>query len=88
MLDQLRPRWRGFIGRTPVCAITSSCPNPPRPCGLARPQHFRHIQAKEPEVKRLFGYGELAGGLTPDWLTPQQAEELRTDIGARWGAGV
>jgi len=61
--------------------------NPPPPLNPTPtphpPQHFKHIQAKEPELMKLFGYGELAGGITPDWLSPQQADELRTDLGAR-----
>ena len=51
-------------------------------------QHFRHIQAKEPELMRTFGYPELssaaaAGAPPPDWLSPADAELLRTDTGAR-----
>lgn len=36
----------------------------------------------------MFGYGELAGGLTPDWLSAKQADELRTDLTKRCGAAV
>lgn len=47
-------------------------------------QHFRHIQAKEADLVRAFGYPELAGsGPTPDWLSPAHAELLRTDTDAR-----
>lgn len=46
-------------------------------------QHFKHIQAKESEIVRTFGYPEIAGGLTPDWLSAAQVEQLRTDVDAR-----
>ena len=46
-------------------------------------QHFRHIQAKEPELMRVFGYPEVAAGATPDWLSAADAELLRTDTDAR-----
>ncbi|GBF99636.1 DNA-directed RNA polymerase II subunit 1-like, partial [Raphidocelis subcapitata] len=51
--------------------------------GQQNVEHFKHIQAKEPEIRRLFGYGELADGRPVDWLSPDQAEQLRSDLAAR-----
>lgn len=44
-------------------------------------QSLEHLKYDEAKLKRTFAYDNLH--VNPDWLTAQQAEQLRTDIAAR-----